>query len=194
MKVIKLKWTGIRPMIMHNGRLADPTDPIAQKIADIVRKGSKKMTEEDYALRDRLEWEGGLYWTDGVGPVIISDAIERTIQFGAQKSRKGKDVKAAMICSEAEYPLKFKFNGEMTKDNLYNDGGFVIRKGVIINRNRVIRVRPMFPTGWNITFDLEYDEHVLNERTIIKANEDAGTYVGLNDWRPKYGRFIVEVL
>lgn len=192
MKTLKLRLTGIRPLVMHNGLMADPTNELVIQIKDITSKGSKKMTVADYEDRDRLEWEAGLYWDEELGAVIPSDNIERCIQLGAQKSKLGKDVQASVFCSEPLYKLEYKGPQEM--EDLYADGGFVLRRGVKIQLSRIMRIRPMFPTGWILNVELEYDETILNERNLIKAVEDAGMRIGLGDWRPKFGRFTVEVL
>lgn len=191
MKTMQVKWTGIRPLVMHNGLMADPTNPLTRAIKQIVSKGSKKLTDSDYEKRDALEWEAGLYWDDELGAVIPSDNIERTVQVGAQKSRIGKDVVAAVFCSEPLVDLEY--DGPKDKAKLYADGRFILRKGVAVQKSRLIRVRPMFPTGWVLKFTLEYDDSIVNEKSLVKAMEDAGALVGLGDWRPKFGRFLVEV-
>jgi len=192
MKTLKVKWTGIRPLVMHNGLMADPTNPKVRRIKEITSKGSKKLTESDYEERDRLEWEAGLYWDEKDGPIIPSDNIERCIQLGAQKSRIGKDVQAAVFCSEIQ--VKLDYEGPRDQDKLYSDPRFSLRKGVAVQKARIIRLRPMFPTGWSITFDTEYDESILNEKNLLKAMQDAGALIGLGDWRPKFGRFSVETI
>lgn len=191
MKTLTVKWTGIRPLVMHNGLMADPTHPLVRRIKEITSKGSKKLTESDYEERDRLEWEAGLYWTDGVGLVIPSDNIERCIQLGAQKSRIGKDVQAAVFCADTEVALDYQ--GPKTKDKLYADPRFTLRKGVAVQQSRIIRIRPMIPTGWSLSFKLEFDDSIVNEKALVKAMADAGALIGLGDWRPKFGRFTVEV-
>lgn len=192
MKTLKVKWTGIRPLVMHNGLMADPTNPFTRRIKEITSKGSKKLTDSDYDERDRLEWEAGLYWDDGMGIVVPSDNIERCIQLGAQKSRIGKDVQAAVFCSEPQ--VKVEHDGPKTKEKIYADPRFTLRKGVAIQKSRIIRIRPMIPTGWSITFELEYDDSILNEKNLVKAMQDAGALIGFCDWRPKFGRFIVELI
>jgi hypothetical protein len=191
MKTIKMKWTGIRPLLMHNGLLADPTNPSVLRMKQILAKGSKKLTDSDYEERDRLEWEGSLYW-DKAGAYIPADNIERCIQLGAQKSRLGKDVQASVfVVGDAP---RLQYAGPSDVEKLYADERFTLRKGVVINKSRVIRIRPMFPTGWSLEFEIEFDESVLNEKAVLKACIDAGCYVGLGDWRPKFGRFTVEEL
>lgn len=190
MKTLKVKWTGIRPLLMHNGLLADPTNPYTVAIKKITSKGSKKMTDSDHEERNRLEWEGGLYW-DNDGPFIPSDAIERCIQNGAQKSRLGKDVQASVFVQDEIVLLDY--SGPRDKSKLWGNPDYCLRRGVVVNKGRIIRVRPMF-RNWAITFTLEYDETIVSEKNIIQAMQDAGSLVGLGDWRPKFGRFQVEVL
>lgn len=192
MNTLNVRWTGIRPIIMHNGLLADPTNEYTRGIKDITSKGSKKMSDTDHEKRNWLEWQGGLYWTDGIGPVIPSDNIERCIQLGAQKSRIGKDVQAAVFCTMPEFALNY--DGPKDKAKLFADPRFTIRKGVGVNQSRIIRIRPMFPTGWSLNFSVEFDDAILNEKSLFKSMVDAGTLVGLGDWRPKFGRFTVEIL
>lgn len=192
MKQINVRWTGIRPLVMHNGLLADPTNPFTIQIKQIVSKGSRKLTTTDYEDRDRLEWEGGLYWDDEHGPVMPSDNIERCIQLGAQKSRKGKDVQAAVFVSNDVVPIQY--DGPRDKKKMLKDPKFTLRKGVKIQTSRLIRIRPMIPTGWIIEFTLEYDDRIVSESALKQSMVDAGALVGLGDWRPKFGRFLVEVL
>jgi hypothetical protein len=190
METLKTTWTGIRPLVMHNGLMADPTNPYTRKIKAITSKGSKKLTDADYAERDRLEWEAGLYWDDKAGLFIPSANIERCIQLGAQKSRIGKDVQAAVFVADDIVAVKVKGGGR-TKEALYGDPAFTLRVGVAIQKSRIIRIRPMIPTGWEATFTLEYDENIVNGANLTKAMQDAGALVGLGDWRPKFGRFLV---
>ena len=148
------------------------------------------MTDADYEERDRLEWLAGLYWDENDGLIIPSDNIERCIQLGAQKSRIGKDVQAAVFCATTHVPVEYK--GPTDKEKLLADPRFTLRKGVAVQKSRVIRIRPMIPTGWSITFDLEFDETIVNPKNLFQAMSDAGALVGLGDWRPKFGRFLVE--
>jgi hypothetical protein len=190
MKTIKVKWTGIRPLLMHNGLMADPTNPLVRRAKEITSKGSKKMTDADYEEKNRLDWEGGLYWDTEDGLIIPSDNIERCIQLGAQKSRIGKDVQAAVFCAAPHVAIDY--TGPKDKEKLYADPRFSLRKGVAVNKARVIRIRPMIPTGWSLTFEVEFDESIVNPKSLLKAMTDAGALIGLGDWRPKFGRFLVE--
>ena len=192
MEQITMCFTGVRPLLMHNGAMVDPRNPHVQEIKKITSKGSKKQTESDLEKLSRLEWEAGLYWDDQAGPFIPSDNIERCIQLGASRKRKGKDVMCGVYVIDEI--VKLEFSGSRDKDKLYANAQHMLRKGISVNRGmRTIRCRPKFPQ-WSITFTLEYDEQIMNRKDLIQAADDAGIYVGLGDWRPKYGRFEVEVL
>ena len=54
------------------------------------------------------------------------------------------------------------------------DPRFVLRKGIVIQKSRIIRIRPMIPTGWRLTFELELDESIINPKPLLKAMIDAG--------------------
>lgn len=191
---MKVKWTGIRPCIQHNGRLADPLDAHTRKAQEITNKGSRKMVDDDYERLARIFWDGGLYYDKKLGPYWPSENIEGCIVAGAQKSRVGKDFKAALQVVEEK--VRLNYDGPRDPDKMYDDpnGRFVMRKGVKVNNARIIRVRPMFPTGWSVTFTVEFDDAVIDRKSVLRAMEMAGIYIGLSDWRPKFGRFTVQAI
>ena len=49
----------------------------------------------------------------------------------------------------------------------------------------------MIPTGWRITFTIEYDDNIVATKSLEEALEMAGRLSGLGGWRPKFGRFLV---
>lgn len=62
----------------------------------------------------------------------------------------------------------------------------------VIQRNAINRVRPAFRTGWKVGFDIQ----VLLPEYIDKAFLHdlltmAGRLIGVGDFRPTYGRFVV---
>lgn len=188
MKSIETTWTGIRPLVMHNGELANPMNRFSKAIKEV--SGKRKKTDSDFEEMARIEFEGGLYWDDEAGVYMPNDCIEACIQGGAKKSKLGKDVQAAVFVQDETVALIY--DGPRDIQGLYKDPRFILQKGVKVSMSKVIRTRPMFPTGWKLKFTLEYDETIINEAALRKAMVDAGSLVGLGDWRPKFGRFIVE--
>lgn len=74
-----------------------------------------------------------------------------------------------------------------------SDWGYEHKCRVTIQRNGVTRTRPAIKSGWIATFEImvilpEYiDSHLLHE---VLSN--AGRLIGLGDFRPTYGRFLVK--
>lgn len=66
------------------------------------------------------------------------------------------------------------------------------RRRVVVQRNGVNRTRPALKAGWRVAFDFQVNlpEYIppamLNE--VISA---AGRLIGVGDFRPTYGRFVV---
>lgn len=191
MKTIKLKFTGIRPLLMHNGGLADRLNPYAAAIKKITAKKTNR-TEEDYAEQDRLEWFGGIYWSDDLNSIALPcDNIEAALKEGARKVKLGKKFEAGVLLSETEVMLDHRKRGK-SREEIYKDPAYISRVGIVVNNGRVMRIRPMIPTGWSLTFTVEYDGSVVDAEQIVSAAKEAGALVGLGDWRPKFGRFTVE--
>lgn len=188
MKELKTTWTGIRPIILHNGQLADPLNKYSRQLKEVTSK--RKKTDADHEEMARIEFEGGLYWDTDKGVYLPADCLEATICAGAKKSRIGKDVQAAVFVQDDIVPLIY--DGPKTINGLWKEPQrFVMRKAVKVTTSKVMRTRPMFPTGWSVSFTLEYDENIINEAALQRAMIDAGALVGICDWRPKFGRFIV---
>jgi hypothetical protein len=67
------------------------------------------------------------------------------------------------------------------------------RRRVTIQRAGITRTRPAMREGWRVTFDLLINTpEYLPPQTMMKLIGDAGRLVGVCDFRPTYGRFVVE--
>lgn len=177
---------GVRPLIMHNQRLSDPLDKWTKLVAEVSKK--KKKTEDDLVELSRREWFGGLYLNEDGVPIIPEANIERMLRDAAAKSKRGKDVQAALIVIE---PAVLQYEGPKTAEKLWASGNFVLRASCKVGQSRVIRSRPKFDE-WSLSFTVNYDESVLDAADIDGFMELAGRLIGLCDWRPKHGRFDVE--
>ena len=65
---------------------------------------------------------------------------------------------------------------------------------IAATKGRVLRHRPRLDS-WQATFEVEFDPTLLKETQLRKIVDDAGSRVGLLDFRPErkgpFGRFIV---
>ena len=179
---------GTAPLLMHNSRLADKLDPITR--AKAVVSAKRKKTDEDDLELSRLEWLGGLYFDATVGPYIPADNILKSLTEAARKSKRGKLVEQGLFITTDINPIAYK--GPRTTEALWADQNFVFRKTVKQQQARITRTRPIFQE-WFAEAEGVYDPAVLDLRDITEFAETAGAYIGLGDWRPRYGRFIAEV-
>jgi hypothetical protein len=175
---------GGTPLLCHNERLADPLDPITMEIAKL--SGQRKKTEAIYLDMARLEFVGGLYFDEDLGPCIPTWNVVRCIQDGGKRFKLGADVVRALIPLTELTPIEY--DGPRTIDAMWEDGRFASRKGVGISGRRVIRTRPVF-TEWKIVAEVELDLDVMTAEKVDLAVFAAGKYSGIGDNRPVFGRF-----
>lgn len=185
------KITGIAPLIVHNGELADPFYSFSQEIKKI--SGKRKKTEADHEMMAKLEWRGGLYVNEGK-LIVPSDCFEASLVGAAKLSRLGKDAARGLF---VEDHLFIEGDGvpesvdEAALDEMYDSRKFVFRKGVRVGTAKVMRTRPIFGTGWSARATIVFNDAVFNKQQIEDLAEAAGSQIGLCEWRPRYGRFAV---
>ena len=190
MATLNVRITGKSPLLLHNGRLADPTDEVVREMKKITAKGKNK-TDEDLIELSRLEFKGGMYFDENEEPCIPGEVLESCLKSGARVAKNGKKIEAGAFVSEQTVPLQY--SGPRDIKSLWADKRFVHRAGVKVGQARVIRTRPKFDQ-WACEFTVEYQPEVIDREDIVRAMEDAGNLKGLCDYRPRHGRFNVEVL
>lgn len=191
--IIRFKLIGSDFMLQHNGQLADPKHYISRKMKQITDKKTKK-TDTDIDNLERLELMGGVYWHDQTGVYLPDDVLEGTLLGGARKRRAGESIRTG--CQVLGNYNKLIYDGMekiKTLEDIPDSGNHRFVKGVVLRGVRIMRARPIF-RNWSVTFDLEYAQETINRERVIEYMMIAGAEVGLGDWRPKFGRFSVEVL
>lgn len=189
MNTVKLRFTGLRPLLQHNGALVDPFNPIVKAKKALTSK--RKKTDSDMLEVSRLEFLGSLYLNSARQVIVPDYLLEATIVSGAKKSKSGQQAKAGVFVTDAE-PL-LNYGEQLTPEQLWNDGEgqYVNKARVCMQKASVMRYRPMF-RNWSVTFTVEYMPDVVSEADVTEFCRAAGQTVGLGDWRPKYGRFVAE--
>ena len=188
MRNLKVTWKGISPLIMHSCQCVNPLHPIAKELKKYTSKRTK--TDEDLMKISDLEWEAGGYWRDGLGLDMRAEDVEATIINGAKANKKGKDFQKYVNVTDLYIP--FYYGENLTKEELISNYEYRDTRPMTVQRSKIMRTRPRFDQ-WNITFNLMYDEEHIDIDTILNAMEYAGSYVGLCDSRPKYGKFVATV-
>lgn len=193
---------GSAPLLMHNGDLSNPLNPIVKLMKQTTSK--RKKTDDDIELLSKLEWLGGLYLTNPITfdvkgnydillgaysgePCIPSEVIESALIAGAKKFKLGVQAKAGMMLS-GSFPLKFK--GSKPIAALFEDASFFDVRRVKVQQSAIMRTRPIF-REWELDFTINFLPDVLNLSQLFDIVQATGNLVGLCDYRPKYGRFEV---
>ena len=188
MKNLAVTWKGTTPLIMHSCQCVNPLHPIAKELKKYTSKRNK--TDEDLKKISDLEWESGAYWKEGLGLYIPGENVEATLINGAKANKKGKDIqKYVNVC---DLYIPFNYGENLTKEELIESFEYRDTRVMTVQRSKILRTRPRFDQ-WEIKFSVMYDEEKIDIETIINAMEYAGSYVGLCDSRPKYGKFVAIV-
>ena len=188
MKNLRVTWKGITPLIMHSCQCVNPLHPISKELKKYTSKRNK--TDEDLIKISDLEWEAGAYWKDNMGLYMPAENVEATIQNGAKANKKGKDIEKYVSVTDLYIP--FNYGENLTKEELIQNYEYRDTRIMTVQRSKVLRTRPRFDQ-WNITFNVLYNEEKIDIETIVNAMEYAGSYVGLCDSRPKYGKFVATI-
>lgn len=187
----QLVCTGTKPLMMHNVRLASPLNPYAKELKALNSKRVK--TDEDRYAIARTEFEGGLYFEEGVGPYIPGENVRASLIEGAKVTRSGKKVERGVTIEDFQCPLIY--SGPRTVEGLWGKGSespYVDIRPVTIQNNKVDRCRPYFPQ-WAIEVVVLVDESALDFDDFAGIAQMAGAMAGLGDYRQVYGRYSVEI-
>ena len=169
-KAIHVRIKGTSPLLMHKFPLVEPDPPLKQR------------TPEDQAEFAAYRTEDGELYIPGI-------AIQRCLIAAAVYSKgKGRASlqKPAAACMLISPELVGLGVTEYTVDS----------RPVVIpsTGGRVVRHRPRLD-DWSVEFTLEYDLVLIAETEARKIIDDAGSRVGLLDFRPErkgpFGRFMV---
>lgn len=188
MDTIKFKITGTRPLLMHADIFADPLNPLTKAHKALTSK--RKKSDEDHELIAKSEWRGALYFDDTIGPYMPGVNVEACIIAGAKLSRLGTQVKRSIEVMDDRCALEYAGPRDVSK--LWA-GRFYDARSVGVQKARLTRYRPLF-REWSFTCEVAFDNETIDRGQVIKCLVDGGLYCGLGDYRPKFGRFSVEVL
>lgn len=178
---------GSAELLMHNGQLSDPTCPIVREMKKVTAK--KKKVDADFEALADLEFKGSLYVTGGK-IVIPARVLESMLVEGARSTKEGQ---VALAGTFVEQDVTFSFDGPQTVEERLADVDSRLVVGVKVQRNRVMRCRPIF-RNWGATFRISALSSTVTEEMLKNWITSAGILKGLGDWRPRYGRFALKNL
>lgn len=186
MKQVTYTIKGATPLLMHSERLANPFDPITKQIKAI--SGKRKKTEDDLLEMGQLEWMGGLYHDEDAGIHLPGYNVFAALIGGGKLHKLGQSIKRSALVQEDKVALVY--DGPKTPEKLFENKRFVDVRSVKVGTAKIARWRPIFK-DWQATFTVLYEESGIQRNELDRVVADAGSMVGLGDYRPRFGRFEV---
>lgn len=187
MRKLKFKVRGVCPLMEHDDKTANPFNEFTKQLKALSSK--RKKTEDDLLEMARIEWLSALYYTPKDGYYMKAECFEGSFYEAAKTKKLGKIFREALRIPDN--PV-FHFEHEtLPPDKLFKLDEYKDFRTVKIQRSKVLRCRPIF-NEWSCEIEVWFEETRLNEQEIIEVVNYAGRYIGLCDYRPKYGRFEVE--
>jgi hypothetical protein len=188
---VGLHITGTTTLLMHADTLADPLRPETKDFRKVTSKRTK--TDDDYEEMSRFEYLAGLYLNTDGRIVIPARNVMRCLIEGARITKSGPKVERGLIVLDTDFPLQY--DGPVEPGALYADKRFVSRMTISVMKKRTVRCRPKF-SQWAVDVELMIDSKVLSVDELRDIATDAGSMIGLGDYRKGggFGRFKAEII
>ncbi|AUR99493.1 hypothetical protein NVP1266O_44 [Vibrio phage 1.266.O._10N.286.52.F9] len=194
MEMIRVKFTGINPLLINNPQQVDPFNKFAK--ASKLITGKRKKTDEDLlALRD-IEIESKVYFDDHLKIWVPSTWIMALISGVSFKKAKiaKKDIRSAVFMTENKLKLSYAGDNKVkTITDIVKNEDFHVTLNLKQGQVRVCKAAPIF-NDWSFETCIEFDDTIINESELKDLLVYGAKYGGLGDFRPTYGRANVEFL
>jgi hypothetical protein len=184
MYAVEVSIKGVSPLMQHRFPMPD--------LASMSKGGTKHTGAKDYTQ----EWRDYLY-TSKDRIVQPSSHIEGAMVKAAAgfkiTGKRGKSYKDLFSANVVIDPLDIPHN-MVVPDELDTDADkplYIDMRPVIVMRARVVRLRPCFKVGWELCFTINVTDDELPFEILHDVLTLAGKTVGIGDYRPKFGRFMV---
>jgi len=175
-------------ILLHNGQTADPLNKFAKAMKSITSDRTLKKTDDGILELMRIEYEAGLYLNAKKQVIIPSRVLEANIAEGARKTKEGKSALAGSFV-DCDAVLQYA-GGPLTVKQLLDSEDHRLTVGVGVNNSRIMRTRPLF-TDWSATFEVSVLAEMAGSTALKTWLTNAGKFIGLCDYRPRYGRYEV---
>jgi hypothetical protein len=163
------------------------------ELENLSKGGTRRSGAQDFSQ----EWRGYFYATASGEIYQPATHIETAMILAAANykitGRRGKSYKdlfrAAVFVEPDQILHGVKVPEELDADAdkpLYLD-----LRPVVVNRARVVRIRPAFKAGWQLAFSIQVIDDQIAPELLNDILTLAGRTCGIGDCRPRFGRFLV---
>lgn len=189
-----IKITGISPLLQNNPQTVDPFNRYAKAKKAITNKRTAK-TDDDLIELGNLETESKVYFDEQIGVYIPATWITESIivtGFSVAKIGRAK-MRGGLFATENKIALEYRDKAKVkTITDVVMNPAFRHRMLLKQGQVRVPKDAPIFHE-WAFKTILEFDDSVVDLRTLKSIIERASKYGGFGDFRPTFGRAIAEV-
>lgn len=176
-------------LLMHNGQTADPLNKYAKALKAVTSDKARKRTDEGIIEMGRIELEAGLYLNAKKQVILPSKVLEAHLSEAARKTKEGKLALAGMFV-DTDGILEYD-GGPLSVKQLIESDAHRLACAVVVGQSKVMRVRPLF-TNWKTSFEVSTLSEMVTSSMLETWLGNGGSFVGLCDWRPRYGRYEVK--
>lgn len=184
MYAVSVTVRGTAPLMQHRFPMPE--------LSTMSKGGHKSTGAKDYTQ----EWREYLYASNGeiVQPACHFEGAMVKAAVGFKVTgKRGKTYKDLFSANVFIDPIEIPHNIPVP-DELDCDADkplYIDMRPVIVQRARVVRLRPTFKPGWELSFTINVIDDELPFEILSDVLTLAGKTVGIGDYRPKFGRFMV---
>lgn len=187
----------VENMKKYNIEIEGTADMMQNRLNKELNDEIKKVPRADLEKWEEDNWRKKLYTREVDGKMIVvlpANNILSALEEGARKYR----VPAPKIVGRT-WTAYVKSTVILDEDYGILENCEVMKLGCMVNGNpsntkkssKVYKVRPVIRRGWKCKFSVVDLDDKLDVQTLTELFKSAGMYVGIGDWRPRYGRFTV---
>jgi hypothetical protein len=175
---------GSSPILFHRWQ----SDAVEAKAAAAKGSAAKKTDDvESYVYRDadKIICLPGEYLRGSL--IDPRNGAAKYRQDPRSPRKSALDLFRASVISLTELAPITRADGELATHWDYLD-----RRRVTVQRNGVTRERPAFAAGWKATVTFMIQSPTYISQTVLNETlAQAGRLVGVGDFRPSFGRFVI---
>jgi len=175
---------GVAPLLQHKfGIVAQTELANAVKQHSGQRDYSEEWRETAYLLDNEIVQPAEHIWQ-----AMIRAAINFKIKGRGKKTYKDL-ISSTVIIEPDLIPYGISLPQEITTDP--SQLVYIDVRPVRVQRARILRERLALQKGWSLSFDIFISDDQLPKEAVKAILDYAGQCIGIGDYRPRFGRFIV---
>lgn len=191
---MKATFSGINPLLQNNPQTVDRFNPYTKAMKKINDKKTKR-TDDDFLELKNIEVRSKIYWDDKAGIYVPATWVSSAIAASSFKTAKVAKaaIRGGVFTTDDKLKLTYRgMNKVKAPEDIVGNSEFrldmTLKQGMV----RVVKAVPIFHE-WQFDCGLEYDDEIIDADSMKTILGYASKYGGFGDFRPTFGRALVEV-